>query len=362
MHFSNLIATAAFATIVSAHTTVFSVWVNDEDQGDGRNVYIRSPPNNNPVKDLTSSDLVCNVNGGTAVASFVSAAAGDKVTFEWYHNTRGDDIIDSSHKGPIITYIAPYTEGNGADAIWTKINEEGLTDQTWAVDTLISNKGKKEVTLPSGLAAGKYLLRQEIIALHEADVAYASNSARGAQFYPSCVQLEVTGSGSTTPSENFDFNTGYTSTDPGIVYNLYTTPYAAYTIPGPTVWSGSGSGSGSASTSVKAVASSAVATSKAAATSAATSASTSAAKSVATSVATSAASSAATTLTQTRAPTSAASSGSATSTAIGSGSGSSSGSVALYGQCGGSNYSGATTCAAGTCKEQNPYYSQCVAN
>ncbi|ETS83592.1 hypothetical protein PFICI_05468 [Pestalotiopsis fici W106-1] len=41
-------------------------------------------------------------------------------------------------------------------------------------------------------------------------------------------------------------------------------------------------------------------------------------------------------------------------------SGSSSGSVALYGQCGGINYSGSTTCASGTCTVMNDYYSQCV--
>ncbi|GME70689.1 unnamed protein product [Ambrosiozyma monospora] len=38
-----------------------------------------------------------------------------------------------------------------------------------------------------------------------------------------------------------------------------------------------------------------------------------------------------------------------------------SGTAALYGQCGGSNWSGATQCADGaTCVSQNPYYSQCI--
>ncbi|KAH8201093.1 hypothetical protein TruAng_004720 [Truncatella angustata] len=41
-------------------------------------------------------------------------------------------------------------------------------------------------------------------------------------------------------------------------------------------------------------------------------------------------------------------------------SGSSTGSVALYGQCGGATYTGATTCAEGTCTVMNDYYSQCV--
>lgn len=52
----------SLATSVTAHTLVWGVWINGVDQGDGRNVYIRSPPNNNPVKDLTSDAMACNVN------------------------------------------------------------------------------------------------------------------------------------------------------------------------------------------------------------------------------------------------------------------------------------------------------------
>lgn len=233
---------AAMASTVSAHTTIFSVWVNGVDQGDGRSDYIRSPPNNNPVKDLSSPDLVCNVNGATAVPSFVSAAAGDTLSLEWYHNTRGDDIIDGSHKGPINTYIAQYTEGDGTGAIWSKISEDGYDGTSWAVDKLIANKGLNDVVLPADLAAGKYILRQEIIALHEADAAYNVNPARGAQFYPSCIQLEVTGSGSAVPDEAFDFNVGYTYADPGIVFNLYGS-FSSYPIPGPEIWTASSDGS-----------------------------------------------------------------------------------------------------------------------
>ncbi|KAL6708880.1 hypothetical protein ACN47E_002287 [Coniothyrium glycines] len=38
----------------------------------------------------------------------------------------------------------------------------------------------------------------------------------------------------------------------------------------------------------------------------------------------------------------------------------STGSVQLYGQCGGTGYTGATACASGTCTKQNDYYSQCL--
>ena len=98
MKTSALLALAAAARLASAHTTVFAMWVNDEDQGLGNSAdgYIRSPPNNDPVKDVTSTDMTCNVNN-VATAKTVEVKGGDKITFEWHHNNRdaSDDIIAS---------------------------------------------------------------------------------------------------------------------------------------------------------------------------------------------------------------------------------------------------------------------------
>lgn len=46
---------------------------------------------------------------------------------------------------------------------WFKIYEDGLSGQTWAVDKLITNKGKVSFTIPSCIESGQYLLRHEII-------------------------------------------------------------------------------------------------------------------------------------------------------------------------------------------------------
>lgn len=233
------ISVLALATAVSAHTRMINVWVNGADQGDGRNTYIRTPPNNSPVKDLASPEIVCNVNGATAAPEFVSAAAGDVLSFEWFHDNRDDDIIDGSHKGPVITYIAAFTEGDATGPIWTKIAEDGFDGSQWAVDKLKANNGLQDFTLPDALAAGKYLIRQEIIAHHESETTFDKNPARGAQFYPSCVQVEVTEGGSAVPDQDFDFNTGYTYADPGIFFNIYGS-FTSYSIPGPEVWTGEG--------------------------------------------------------------------------------------------------------------------------
>jgi hypothetical protein len=70
-------------------------------------------------------------------------------------------------------------------------------------------------TIPSCLQSGFYLVRHELIALH------ASFAYPGAQFYPGCHQLEVTGSGTTIPTDLVSFPGAYGTSDPGIVYDAY---------------------------------------------------------------------------------------------------------------------------------------------
>ncbi|KAJ3049749.1 hypothetical protein HK097_009292 [Rhizophlyctis rosea] len=320
MKFATAAAILGFAASVSAHSTIYNVFINGVDQGLGCGVdangkqtggpsnskYIRCPPNNNPVKDLTSSAVACNVNNAEA-PQWLQVKGTDAITFEWHHDsaTSADDIIASSHKGPVVVYIAP-ASSNGSGPVWVKIYEDGGSPSSWGVDKLIAARGRHYINLPN-LAPGKYLIRPELITLHEADTAYSSNPARGVQLYPNCIQIEVSGSGSNTLPSGVAFPGTYTYADKGLVYNLYS-PAGAYVIPGPAVWSsarggGYGIGNGSGGQPQP------------------------------------------TTTTTVR---------TTTTTRVG-GSG-----AALYGQCGGRNWTGPTTCAQGTCKFSNDYYSQCL--
>ncbi|KAF8688590.1 Glycoside hydrolase family 18 protein, partial [Rhizoctonia solani] len=230
---------AAAAASVSAHSTVWGVWINGVDQGDGQNQYIRSPPSNYPVKDLNSNAVACNVNN-RAVPKTLKVKPGDTVTFEWFHDYRDDEIIAASHKGPVVVYIAP-TSSNGAGNVWVKLYQEGYNGN-WAVDKIIATHGQHSIKIPN-IASGQYLLRPELISAFElANVAYSSNSARGVQLYMSCIQIEVQGSGSTLPS-GVAFPGTYKYSDPGLVFNLYESSPSSYIIPGPAVWSGSAGGS-----------------------------------------------------------------------------------------------------------------------
>jgi len=91
------IVALALAGAAAAHTTVWNILVNGKDQGVGNQAggYIDSPPNNSPVKDVTSTDMTCNVPNVKASKS-IAVNGGDEITFQWHHdsNAASDDILD----------------------------------------------------------------------------------------------------------------------------------------------------------------------------------------------------------------------------------------------------------------------------
>ncbi|RPA88260.1 glycoside hydrolase [Ascobolus immersus RN42] len=218
---------AATASMVNAHATL--QYINDNSD------VVRAPPSNNPVMDVTSSDMACNVNGGTPKSSVLTVAAGSSVTLEWHHGGRDTQAIDPSHKGPVITYLAKVpdatTATNPASLKWFKIYQDGLSGETWGVDKLVANNGKYTHTIPSSIPSGDYLIRSEIIALH------AAGTYPGAQFYMGCGQLRVTGGGNANPP-TVSLPGAYKGTDAGIQISIYYPKVTNYIVPGPAVFSG----------------------------------------------------------------------------------------------------------------------------
>ncbi|KAJ3847813.1 glycoside hydrolase [Lentinula lateritia] len=225
-----------------AHTIFQELYVNGVDQGHLNG--IRVPDYDGPITDVTSNDIICN--GGInpyhqpISQTIIPVPAGAQVTAEWHHTLDGydptdpADPIDSSHKGPVISYLAAIPNATQTDVTglkWFKIWEDGYiaANQTWGVDRLIANKGNVTFNIPSCIPAGQYLLRHEIIALH------AATTYPGAQFYMECAQLQITGGGSTQP-ETVSFPGAYAGTDPGITINIYYPTVTNYTVPGPDVF------------------------------------------------------------------------------------------------------------------------------
>ncbi|KAM0722084.1 hypothetical protein Q7P37_003010 [Cladosporium fusiforme] len=258
---STLPVLAALASLGSAHTIMQIVTVDGEAYPEGHGIYM--PSDNHFQDDVTSNSMACNgapVTGFTSSSEVISVKAGSTVTGTWLHDlgATGPDeysdnkVIDSSHKGPVLAYMkkvddATQNPENAAGDGWFKVAEAGLiSSNEWAMDALISADGVQSVTIPSCIEDGDYLLRFELIALHEA-------STEGkAQYYMECAQLSVSGGGSTSP-ETYSIPGIYSASDPGLTFNVYNDngePYPSdYPIPGPELFSCGASSSSSGSQS-----------------------------------------------------------------------------------------------------------------
>lgn len=149
---------------------------------------------------------------------------------QYWHSTLGDDVLADTHKGPCVVYLARSDSGEGN--VWFKVFEKGYDAATkkWCTEDIIANNGRiSGVTIPSDLLPGNYLLRAELIALHDA------NKPHGAQPYVHCAELAITGSGTANPSATQGVAIPGIYTEDNMRFDLYQ-PYSSYIVPGPAVY------------------------------------------------------------------------------------------------------------------------------
>ncbi|KAI0469129.1 glycoside hydrolase family 61 protein [Xylaria cf. heliscus] len=218
------IAALAFAISAEAHCIFQEVSVNNQKQGSL--VGLRAPNDNNPVYDVNSQDMICQKQGRTS-DKVINVKPGDDIGAYFGHVIGGaqyandpDNPIAASHKGPITAWLAKVDNAATASKTglkWFKIWEDTFnpSSKKWGVDNMISNQGWAKFQMPQCIAPGDYLMRVEILALHSA------KSNMGAQFYMSCAQLKISGSGTFTPSQTVSFPGAYKQNDPSILVNIY---------------------------------------------------------------------------------------------------------------------------------------------
>ncbi|OQO14673.1 hypothetical protein B0A48_00054 [Cryoendolithus antarcticus] len=234
------LAAALAVREVAAHATFQDLWVNGVDQGQQ---CVRLPQSNSPLQDVTSNNIRCNANIG-AVSGRCAVAAGDTVSIEM-HQQGGDrgcgsEAIGGAHYGPVHAYLSKVSDARTADGssgffkifanTWAPAKNGAADNDYWGTKELNNCCGKMDVTIPSDIPAGDYLLRAEVIALHVA------SGLNGAQFYVSCYQITVSGGGSASPA-TVTFPGAYKNTDPGIYIDIHNS-ISTYIDPGPTVYAG----------------------------------------------------------------------------------------------------------------------------
>lgn len=183
---------------------------------------------------LNEKEIICHEDS-TPGGVYVNIAAGGTLELQW-------NTWPEGHKGPVLDYLAPCPDGDCTNVDKTalrfvKIQEKGYDNGEWATDALMANNNTGVTILPSDIAPGKYVLRHEIIAHH------SSFDRQGAQFYPQCVNLEITGTGTDDLSGGVSATEFYDWDHPGVLFNLYQ-PYDKYEIPGPKLHTSGGSPTG----------------------------------------------------------------------------------------------------------------------
>jgi hypothetical protein len=151
------------------------------------------------------------------------AKAGSTVTFEYHYWADGTipGAIDTSHKGPCAVYmkkvdsaIRDQATGDG----WFNIYKDDYDSnkKQWCTEKLITNKGLLSVAIPNDLAPGAYLIRPEILALHQAD-----KNPADPQFYIGCAQVFLTSGGSAKPKDTVSIP-GYVDWSlPAMTYHIW---------------------------------------------------------------------------------------------------------------------------------------------
>ncbi|KAH7350225.1 Cel61b [Plectosphaerella cucumerina] len=234
-------AALAMATQAWAHGILGEIVTDGVRHAAFQTDYIYRKQNGNPTPDLiawstesldrgyiepnsmSTLDINCHVNAEPGALT-AQVAAGGQVDFfwpDWPHNV-----------SPVLTYIAP-CEGDCAfvdkSALrWTKIDEAGYDGQ-WAAEKLIANNFTWTTTVPSTIAPGNYVFRNEIINLH------SGAEPNGAQLYPQCVNIEITGTG-TDVVKGVPGVDLYQADDAGILFDPYAKGMSSYPIPGPELY------------------------------------------------------------------------------------------------------------------------------
>jgi hypothetical protein len=126
---------------------------------------------------------------------------------------------------PVTSAINSTATGQG----WTKIWDEGYdaTTSQWCTEKLIQNNGLLSVSIPEEFAGGYYLVRTELLALHE-----ANESPPDPQFYVGCAQVWLNSNATGVPKSSVAIPGYVNISDPAVLFNIYT-PKFPYTTPGP---------------------------------------------------------------------------------------------------------------------------------
>ncbi|KAH7106429.1 glycosyl hydrolase family 61-domain-containing protein [Auriculariales sp. MPI-PUGE-AT-0066] len=203
-----------------------------------------------PITDINGDSMSCGPGANPTASVVAEVTAGSDVIYEW-RSGAGTNWV---HRwGPVMLYAfqCPGDASECAppsDAQWFLINAAGADPQSdevkdsigWIQDRFHAGMAVP-ARIPVNMPNGDFLLRHEVIALHNAQV------VGGAEHYISCTQIRVSGGSDTSArdagAELVAIPGVYKKDDPGLLVNVFDSNMpGAYKMPGPAVFGEAGSG------------------------------------------------------------------------------------------------------------------------
>lgn len=218
---------ASLAATATAHGTVdvFSAnyqdyrgadnWASEANKGSAVRQF---PANTGFVSgdDIYNPSLIsCGLEGHAPSPTVVSTPAGQYVNIHWKGSAGPNGDTWPHPETAIQAYMAPCdnndcTTFDSANAQFFKIYQAGLYDEpnetgwlssppatgnqnrVWAGTKMMLDQGSwSTIQIPTNIPSGQYLLQHVLIAYHEVNAP---------QFYPACIQLEITGGSGQLPA------------------------------------------------------------------------------------------------------------------------------------------------------------------
>jgi hypothetical protein len=244
-----LFMTVALATLSSAHQMITHFHIN----GKADSSCVRQPDSADPIIDLSSDAMACNIVNQYPATSKCAIKPSDNIAFEWRVDRNiapadyplkepGDirvGVTDDSHKGPCAVYMKKVSDASTATGPgdgWFKVSEDGLdSNGTFCTTRLREANAPQPGVIPQNIEAGDYLLRGEFLTLNNAGPA-SIGGAEQPQFYSGCVQVTVSGTSGTAKPETVSIPGYVNISTPGLIFDIWNSPtntYKNYPIPGP---------------------------------------------------------------------------------------------------------------------------------
>jgi hypothetical protein len=214
---------AALISAVAGHTSVEEFEAGGKTYPGFRQASKQDPGNDSPAwwtnqgwgfqpiygDQLDHPDIIAHKDASPSPYT-AEAPAGSDVVFHWHHEGscgEGEEGWDCSHHGWTATYLAA-CNGDCKDVEKTeleffKIHESALIDyrdgryssgqaqgQTgyWGTDAIFYDNGNtQKVTIPSEIPSGNYVLRTEVVSIHN------NGDVSNRQFWPQAFNIKVTG-------------------------------------------------------------------------------------------------------------------------------------------------------------------------